>query len=434
MVREEKGVASKLVYQLKMKLDVMSRDVEKSKLGGTLGRTVTARTRTSLAVADSYLGVGSFNSAHAAYETAKSKIFEDVVRSREIKPNFLLEEAATVRFRAEGERQAADVLDHTLTLRASIDEHVAERRAHQLNAFNASRETKAIHVAAQYATHAEMLEARREVEKREVEIELAIAEKNRLLAVARNDAARGEALDGIDAFERNLQRMAGAGGGSTDGGESTRDDVASATPLTGVDPVEHLERLRRTLPDQRQLTEAGARTVARIKSGKAELDAARRERDRRRHKTLTDQTRNAAVEEARRREDELLATLGARSAQETRVAERLRALERERETTPRPQRGDARYEEHPRRIVSRCVARRNSPRSVAPRPRRRRRVRGAFAEAESARERERAAEVRRFVRGWCSTLPVWPSGAASTARPPRSSSREGNTASGSRCW
>ena len=121
-----------------------------------------------------------------------------------------------------------------------------------------------------------MLEARREVEKREVEIELAIAEKNRLLAVARNDAARGEALDGIDAFERNLQRMAGAGGGSTDGGESTRDDVASATPLTGVDPVEHLERLRRTLPDQRQLTEAGARTMARIKSGKAELDAARR--------------------------------------------------------------------------------------------------------------------------------------------------------------
>ena len=222
VVREEKGVASKLVYQLKMKLDVMSRDVEKSKLGGTLGRTVTARTRPSRAVADSYLGVGSFNSAHAAYETAKSKIFEDVVRSREIKPNFLLEEAATVRFRAEGERQAADVLDHTLTLRASIDEHVAERRAHQLNAFNASRETKAIHVAAQYATHAEMLEARREVEKREVEIELAIAEKNRLLAVARNDAARGEALDGIDAFERNLQRMAGAGGGSTDGGIDAR--------------------------------------------------------------------------------------------------------------------------------------------------------------------------------------------------------------------
>ena len=51
--------------------------------------------------------------------------------------------------RAEGERQDRDVFEHTMTIRAGHNAHVASRRTKELNAFNARRETKAVEVAAE---------------------------------------------------------------------------------------------------------------------------------------------------------------------------------------------------------------------------------------------------------------------------------------------
>ena len=173
--------------------------------------------------------------------------------------------------------------------------------------------------AGAYAEHAEAMERKRNVEKRELEVEIALAEKDRLRGVSANVSARDEAVGGIDAFEANLRRL-GAG-------ETAELVAADIAPLTGTDPVTHLTTLQKTLPDPRVLARAGDEYLSRMKEKKKEETASRRERERRRHKLLVDQSKASAAAEAKKRQDDLLATLAARSQQETRVAERLRTLE-----------------------------------------------------------------------------------------------------------
>jgi hypothetical protein len=107
LVREERGVASRLVYRLKSVVDSVVRDVERSKRGtiGTLAKTTAVPTRSNAVLTESHRSVGAFNTAKAARASADAKIFEDTIRAAEAKPNHLMEEAAVSRFRAEGERQ-----------------------------------------------------------------------------------------------------------------------------------------------------------------------------------------------------------------------------------------------------------------------------------------------------------------------------------------
>ena len=397
LVREERGVASRLVYRLKSVVDSVVRDVERSKRGtiGTLAKTTAVPTRSNAVLTESHRSVGAFNTAKAARASADAKIFEDTIRAAEAKPNHLMEEAAVSRFRAEGERQDRDVFEHTMTIRAGHNAHVASRRTKELNAFNARRETKAVEVAAEYATHAELLEARREVEKREVEIELALEEKARLRRARAGEAAKDEAMGDIDDFERRLERVKGA----SKPGEGDRG--LGSQPPAHRDPAAHLEAMRSNMPDARELRRRGEKTVAKIKDKRQEALAARRERDRRRHKLLVDQSRAAEEAERARREEELLATLGARSMQETRVAERLKSLELERDRM-RSNRADRdrRYEEQRaadweaqlRREAKLAAQRRAAYRAEAAE------AAMIVGEVESARERERAAEVKAFVK------------------------------------
>mmetsp|Transcript_23743 Transcript_23743/g.58199 ORF Transcript_23743/g.58199 Transcript_23743/m.58199 type:complete len:773 (+) Transcript_23743:84-2402(+) len=390
IVREEKGIAARLVYMLKMSLDSIVRDVQTSKLSGKLARTVTVETRPSVAIVE---GMKNKGSTKAMYETSMSRIFEDNVRKGATNPNALLEAVHLAKFTDEAFRQEADMMGTHLADRSKTLSLQANRRATQLGTFKATREMKATTTAGAYAHHAENMERKRTMEKRELQVELALSEKERLGGVVANLSSRDEAVGGIDAFEANLRRL-GAG-------ETPELVAADITPLTGTDPVTHLTALQRTLPDPRMMAHAGEAYLDSMKSKKAEETASRRERERRRHKLLVDQSKAGASAEAKKREDDLLATLSARSQQETRVAERLRTLESERDKM-RDHRSmrDKRYEEQRaadyaaalRREAELAAERRAAYRAVAEEEA------ATFAAGNKLRESSRVLGVEGFVK------------------------------------
>jgi len=72
LVREERGAATRLLSSLRMNLDAMVRDVEKAKVGTKLGRTaMSAGTKPSLGVAESFRRTGNFNNRQARVRLAK---------------------------------------------------------------------------------------------------------------------------------------------------------------------------------------------------------------------------------------------------------------------------------------------------------------------------------------------------------------------------
>ena len=312
IVREERGVATRLLVQLKSVLDAMVRDVEQSKRAGVsaLARSASLPTKPSLSVAQSHRGVGAFNSRLSTRRDADAKIFNDVVRARETRPNALMETSRVRAFLAEGERQKAEAAEAVRNRKIGISNRHADRRVEAVNAFNKTREAKAVRAASEYATHAEILRARADAERREIEIEMALEEKERLARVAREEREGEEALRGLDAFEKNLSRNAAGRKAS---------DESSGTSGLGIpggsrrDPREHLAAMRASLPDPRAMQREGERTIRRIKSDRSEEALARKERERRR-RSWTPSANAGAAAEARRREDELLATLAVKSA------------------------------------------------------------------------------------------------------------------------
>ena len=405
IVREERGVATRLLVQLKSVLDAMVRDVEQSKRAGVSGlaRSASLPTKPSLSVAQSHRGVGAFNSRLSARRDADAKIFNDVVRAREARPNSLMETSRVRAFLAEGERQKAEAAEAARNRKIGISNRHADRRVDAVNAFNKTREAKAVRAASEYATHAEILRARADAERREIEIEMALEEKARLARVAREEREGEEALRGLDAFEKNLSRNAA-------GRKASDESSADARGMSGLgipggsrrDPREHLAAMRASLPDPRAMQREGERTIRRIKSDRSEEALARKERERRRRKLDADRERAGAAAEARRREDELLATLAVKSKQETRVAERLSALERERDVMRDNRRDrDARYEAQ-RRADWEAALRREAKLAAQRRAAYRADAAAAAADIDdalSASERERREDVRRFVGG-----------------------------------
>ena len=415
IVREERGVASRLLVQLKSVLDAMVRDVEQSKRRGVseLARSASLPTRPTLSVAESHRGVGAFNSRLSTRRDADAKIFNDVVRAREARPNALMETARVRSFLAEGERQRAEAEEAARDRRVGVSNRTIDRRVESVNAFNATREAKAARAAAEYATHAEILRARAGAERREIEIEMALEEKARVSRLARDEREGEEALRGLDAFEKNLSRR-GQDGASLESPArlGARKSLAvSNETLAGegrissrgsADPREHIAAMRASLPDPRALRREGERTLRRIKSDRSEEALARAERERRRRKLDAHRERADAAAEARRREDELLATLAFKSKQETRVAERLREIERERDVMRDNRRDrDARYEAQ-RRADWEAALRREAKLAAQRRAAYRADAAAAAADIDdalSASERERREDVLRFVEG-----------------------------------
>ena len=204
VVREEKGVAARLVYAMKSALSSTLRDVTLAKTTSTLARTTTVHTRPTTHIANAVRGKTHIPEAFGEMET---RLFERKFREETTPPNEVFVNAHLAKFTAEGLRQENSNLNKTLRSRVDRMDTLAKQRSLVLNEFNTARERKAMATASEHARHAGVMEERRAVERRELEIEEAVAEKDRLRRVAMNLDAKAEALTGIDAFEANLVKL-----------------------------------------------------------------------------------------------------------------------------------------------------------------------------------------------------------------------------------
>ena len=104
------------------------------------------------------------------YTASMHKIFEETLRTRTINPNVMLETAHLAPFTDEMFKQEEDAKTaHMAETSATINLQKG-RRANQVGRFNAVREQKAKDVATGYATHAEKLETKRAIERKELQV------------------------------------------------------------------------------------------------------------------------------------------------------------------------------------------------------------------------------------------------------------------------
>ena len=407
LVREERGAATRLLSSLRMNLDAMVRDVEKAKVGTRLGQTaMSARTVPSLGVAESFRRAGAFNTARSGYDSQISRQFETTLRVNEDRPNLVMEQAHVARFAQEKYRHQERVVADHVAKKEEMLRELRDRRSRQVERFNSTRESKAANDAAAIASHRRYMSELRRMERTEVEIEMAIAEKDRLARLDRTLASKADTVDGIDEFEKNLERMREDPKtsrikvlGKNVVEASAELTVGKIKPLTGVDPVEHLNSMQNSLPSGKIMQHFGDRYMDKVRAKAAEERDARKEREARRHKLLVDQQRTSAAFEAKKRQDDLLNALSAMSQQETRVAARLKDLEIERETMRenRQKRNNlyesqraADYEASLRREATLAAQRRAAYKAAA------RAEAEDFADAELARKAAETEDVRRF--------------------------------------
>ena len=116
--------------------------------------------------------------------------------------------------------------------------------------------------------------------------------------------ATSEVVDGIEQFEKNLQRL----------GIDT-----SANVDEGADPKAAAKGAEKPKKEGKPLGGFSyAATMNKIKEKKTLGDFARKERDRRRRKMQVDQARTQATVEKKKREEELIAKFGRSSVQDRR--------------------------------------------------------------------------------------------------------------------
>ena len=174
-----------------------------------------------------------------------------------------------------------------------------------------------------------------EQEKAALRFELSVQRKKEREREASLAIAADDALGGIAAFERNLQRLkseaqtAGltVGGGAAAGG----DDDAPLEALQSANAIQHLEKLAKQLPSGERTRQEAAQYVAQVKQKKETEMIARKEREQRRRKVMLDQAIGQQQMEEKRREELLLAKLLRKSSEERSMTDRIMRIREEKE-------------------------------------------------------------------------------------------------------
>ena len=130
----------------------MVRDVEKAKVGTRLGQTaMSARTKPSLGVAESFRRTGAFNTARRGYDSQISRQFETTLRVNEDRPNLVMEQAHVAHFAQEKYRHQERVVADHVARKEEMLRELQHRRSQQVERFNSTRELKAANTAAAIA-------------------------------------------------------------------------------------------------------------------------------------------------------------------------------------------------------------------------------------------------------------------------------------------
>ncbi|GLC51118.1 hypothetical protein PLESTB_000467700 [Pleodorina starrii] len=318
LIREEAGVAPRLLYSIKQNVASLNKSLTKFQHTGSLGRTMGASVSPSRAL----LEAQKHNTSKEKYDTSAHRQFEDLMRLQAANPNQVMESIHLSKFADEGLRQQREALATLLRERAQQAAQRDTFRAGQMEKMGSARSDKAQKLSRDDAVHAALLKRKEEMEREELRVELALSEKARRKKLEELHHAALDVHGGIDAFEINMKRLVR---GDTGEGEEV------LAPPAGKTPMEHMEQMKSRAAATAKLLEDTAAYMRGVKEARAEDIASKREREARRRKMVVEQQAAAATAERKAQLDALVSALQRQSAEEQRLAARLWQVSQEKE-------------------------------------------------------------------------------------------------------
>ncbi|KAG2499886.1 hypothetical protein HYH03_002175 [Edaphochlamys debaryana] len=318
LIREEAGVAPRLLYSIKQNVASMHKSLTKYQHTGNLGRSMGAYVSPSRGL----LEAQKHNTQKEKYESGAHRHFEETLRNNATNPNAVMEAMHLSAFTEEGIRQQREALATLLRERATT---VAQRdtfRAGQMDKLHSARSDKAQRLDRDEAVHAALLKRKEEVEREELRVELALSEKARRRKLEELHHAALDVHGGIDAFEINMKRL-------VRGDQGEGEEVLA--PPAGKTPLEHMEQMKSRAAATAKLLEDTAAYMRGVKDARADDIASKREREARRRKLVVEQQSAANSAERKAQTEALLTALQRQSAEEQRLAARLWQVGQEKE-------------------------------------------------------------------------------------------------------
>lgn len=205
----------------------------------------------------------------------------------------------------------------------------ASRMNHQRERLRESRSFMAEWTAESAARHRQTMRAKRAGEAEQLKWELTARERRARLERAATQQHANELSAGLDQFERTLRQLGAGGGAGGDDDEPAGDDdaaeIEAAAARMAANPTahEHFMHLQTRLPDAESMAADVDEYLDQLRTRKAEEAVSRKEREVRRRRILIEQAQAQEALDAKRREEALLEKLGRQSAEEQRIAERL---------------------------------------------------------------------------------------------------------------
>ncbi|KAL6765964.1 protein associated with central pair microtubule complex [Haematococcus lacustris] len=316
LMREEPGVALRLLYSIKQNLSQVKKDVEKFKHSGRLGRELGASQEPNSTLLEAL----QFNTDKQAYTQGSHRFFEESMRSK--MPDTTNHLMAAMHLRRFSERQYRQDSAAAAALDAERQAAAAKQEAFRTSLkqkMSSTRSSKAVQLERDDDVHRSLMRRKVEAEREELRVELALAEASRRRKLEGQQLAGADVNTGIDAFEINMKRLLKGDG----------DGEGDLQPATTHTPLEHQAKLRAMATSTAKLLEETAGYLAGVRAQRLDDMSTKKEREARRRRMLVEQ-QAAAVEAERKAEAEaLLQALARQSAEEQRLAERLQQLAQE---------------------------------------------------------------------------------------------------------
>lgn len=199
---EDRGVAAKLIYQIKARVDSMRNTLADSRRAGSLAKTLTIESAPSRALVEVQAG----KAARARYDQSRYASFEDQLRLTAANPNALLESLHLQRFASSMAAQMDGA--RRLSEQAKTAELLALRsfRAALMALMEERREAKHRAEVRQRKAHHKVVMTRRNNEKLDLRVEMTMYELRERHKGDARAATVGDVQQGIEQFESNLTR------------------------------------------------------------------------------------------------------------------------------------------------------------------------------------------------------------------------------------
>ena len=164
-------------------------------------------------------------------------------------------EGAFTRERKQKQLEKADA--RLARQHADVVAALNERRQGLLHSFSAKQEQRRLAETSAVARHTADRTRWQDMERQELRVELALKAKADAARLARNAAAAADAAEGVGRFETTLRQMG-------KDAPAVELEVSGPLPPLDADPLAHIQKIRRMLPEPKLLAESGAAYLAKI--------------------------------------------------------------------------------------------------------------------------------------------------------------------------